>query len=171
MIQWFKKKQLHFLHLFVHCLFVYLFFPLAQRCKWDTDKSKAQCEQNAINSNNHLHKKTGYLGSDDCFARNRSSMHNWSWLLFFPIIGLPSAVLILWVLTRFFFDNRGYDVFYSSTFLLHAARVGLNRILFVSGCSCWDDTDNVGIWWIIKGPITASLLVRRELWNGCYLFN
>lgn len=25
--------------------------------------------------------------------------------------------------------------------------------------SCWDDTDNVGIWWIIKGPITASLLV------------
>lgn len=26
-------------------------------------------------------------------------------------------------------------------------------------CSCWDDTDKVGIWWIIKGPITASLLV------------
>ncbi|XP_072768988.1 vasoactive intestinal polypeptide receptor 1-like isoform X2 [Nerophis lumbriciformis] len=46
--------------------------------------------------------------------------------------GLPSAILILWILTRFFFDNRG----------------------------CWDDTDNVGIWWIIKGPITASLLVN-----------
>ncbi|XP_013884355.1 pituitary adenylate cyclase-activating polypeptide type I receptor [Austrofundulus limnaeus] len=46
--------------------------------------------------------------------------------------GLPSAVLILWVLTRYFFDNR----------------------------SCWDDTDNVGIWWIIKGPITASLLIN-----------
>ncbi|XP_062285330.1 pituitary adenylate cyclase-activating polypeptide type I receptor-like [Scomber scombrus] len=46
--------------------------------------------------------------------------------------GLPSTVLILWVLTRFFYDNRG----------------------------CWDDTDNVGIWWIIKGPITASLLVN-----------
>ncbi|KAI9544513.1 hypothetical protein NQZ68_001386 [Dissostichus eleginoides] len=25
---------------------------------------------------------------------------------------------------------------------------------------CWDDTDNVGIWWIIKGPITASLLIN-----------
>ncbi|XP_047445227.1 pituitary adenylate cyclase-activating polypeptide type I receptor-like [Mugil cephalus] len=46
--------------------------------------------------------------------------------------GLPSTVLILWVLTRFFFDDRG----------------------------CWDDTDNVGIWWIIKGPITASLLIN-----------
>ncbi|XP_010782291.1 vasoactive intestinal polypeptide receptor 1-like [Notothenia coriiceps] len=46
--------------------------------------------------------------------------------------GLPSTVLILWVLTRFFYDDRG----------------------------CWDDTDNVGIWWIIKGPITASLLIN-----------
>nr|XP_057929000.1 growth hormone releasing hormone receptor a isoform X2 [Doryrhamphus excisus] len=46
--------------------------------------------------------------------------------------GLPSAILILWVLTRFFYDNRG----------------------------CWDDTDKVGIWWIIKGPITASLLLN-----------
>ncbi|XP_076018439.1 growth hormone releasing hormone receptor a [Genypterus blacodes] len=46
--------------------------------------------------------------------------------------GLPSVVLILWVLTRFFYDDRG----------------------------CWDDTDNVGFWWIIKGPITASLLVN-----------
>ncbi|XP_022613973.1 pituitary adenylate cyclase-activating polypeptide type I receptor-like [Seriola dumerili] len=46
--------------------------------------------------------------------------------------GLPSTVLILWVLTRFFYDDRG----------------------------CWDDTDKVEIWWIIKGPITASLLVN-----------
>uniref|UniRef100_A0A8C6P644 Growth hormone releasing hormone receptor a n=1 Tax=Nothobranchius furzeri TaxID=105023 RepID=A0A8C6P644_NOTFU len=46
--------------------------------------------------------------------------------------GLPSVVLISWGLSRYFFDNRG----------------------------CWDDTDNVGIWWIIKGPITASLLVN-----------
>ncbi|XP_034089743.1 vasoactive intestinal polypeptide receptor 1-like [Gymnodraco acuticeps] len=46
--------------------------------------------------------------------------------------GLPSTVLILWVLTRFFYDDRG----------------------------CWDDTDNIGIWWIIKGPITASLLIN-----------
>ncbi|XP_045907933.1 growth hormone releasing hormone receptor a [Micropterus dolomieu] len=46
--------------------------------------------------------------------------------------GLPSTVLILWVLTRFFYDDSG----------------------------CWDDTDNTGIWWIIKGPMTASLLVN-----------
>uniref|UniRef100_A0A8C9R7F2 Growth hormone releasing hormone receptor a n=1 Tax=Scleropages formosus TaxID=113540 RepID=A0A8C9R7F2_SCLFO len=43
--------------------------------------------------------------------------------------GVPSAVLTVWVLTRSFYDNR----------------------------VCWDDTDNVIIWWIIKGPITASL--------------
>ncbi|TNN51504.1 Vasoactive intestinal polypeptide receptor 1 [Liparis tanakae] len=46
--------------------------------------------------------------------------------------GLPSTVLILWVLIRFFYDDKG----------------------------CWDDTDNVAIWWIIKGPITASLLIN-----------
>uniref|UniRef100_A0A3P8W1R3 Growth hormone releasing hormone receptor a n=1 Tax=Cynoglossus semilaevis TaxID=244447 RepID=A0A3P8W1R3_CYNSE len=46
--------------------------------------------------------------------------------------GMPSTILIGWVLTRFFYDDRG----------------------------CWDDTDSVGIWWIIKGPITVSLLVN-----------
>ncbi|XP_020784786.1 growth hormone releasing hormone receptor a [Boleophthalmus pectinirostris] len=46
--------------------------------------------------------------------------------------GLPSTVIILWVLTRFFYDDNG----------------------------CWDDTENVPIWWIIKGPITASLLIN-----------
>ncbi|XP_056452519.1 vasoactive intestinal polypeptide receptor 1-like [Gadus chalcogrammus] len=46
--------------------------------------------------------------------------------------GLPIIVLIIWVLTRYLYDDR----------------------------SCWDDTDHVGIWWIIKGPITLSLLVN-----------
>ncbi|CAL8344395.1 unnamed protein product [Merluccius merluccius] len=46
--------------------------------------------------------------------------------------GLPCTVLIIWVLTRYLYDDRG----------------------------CWDDTDHVGIWWIIKGPITGSLLVN-----------
>ncbi|XP_017562853.2 growth hormone releasing hormone receptor a [Pygocentrus nattereri] len=46
--------------------------------------------------------------------------------------GVPSVVLIVWVLTRNFYDNRG----------------------------CWDDTDNIGVWWIIKGPITASLFAN-----------
>ncbi|KAK7159795.1 hypothetical protein R3I94_005971 [Phoxinus phoxinus] len=46
--------------------------------------------------------------------------------------GVPLVVLIVWVLTRQFFDNRG----------------------------CWDDTDNMNIWWIIKGPITASLFAN-----------
>ncbi|XP_055057357.1 growth hormone releasing hormone receptor a [Misgurnus anguillicaudatus] len=46
--------------------------------------------------------------------------------------GVPSVVLTIWVLTRQFYDNRG----------------------------CWDDTDNMYIWWIIKGPITASLIAN-----------
>ncbi|XP_030647002.1 vasoactive intestinal polypeptide receptor 1 [Chanos chanos] len=46
--------------------------------------------------------------------------------------GVPTAILIIWVLTRNFCDNRG----------------------------CWDDTDVGFIWWIIKGPITLSLLVN-----------
>lgn len=46
--------------------------------------------------------------------------------------GVPSVVLVVWVLTRQFYDNRG----------------------------CWDDTDNMNIWWIIKGPITASLFAN-----------
>ncbi|XP_057698307.1 pituitary adenylate cyclase-activating polypeptide type I receptor isoform X1 [Corythoichthys intestinalis] len=46
--------------------------------------------------------------------------------------GLPTTIITAWVLTRNFYDNRG----------------------------CWDDTDVAFIWWIIKAPITASLLVN-----------
>ncbi|XP_066522072.1 pituitary adenylate cyclase-activating polypeptide type I receptor [Hoplias malabaricus] len=46
--------------------------------------------------------------------------------------GLPTTILTIWVLARKFYDNRG----------------------------CWDDTDIASIWWIIRGPITASLLVN-----------
>ncbi|XP_072540402.1 vasoactive intestinal polypeptide receptor 1 [Salminus brasiliensis] len=46
--------------------------------------------------------------------------------------GLPTTILTIWVLARNFYDNRG----------------------------CWDDTDIAFIWWIIKGPITTSLLVN-----------
>ncbi|XP_072566662.1 pituitary adenylate cyclase-activating polypeptide type I receptor-like isoform X2 [Paramormyrops kingsleyae] len=46
--------------------------------------------------------------------------------------GLPTMVLTIWVLTRNFYDNRG----------------------------CWDDNDYAAFWWIIKGPITVSLLVN-----------
>uniref|UniRef100_A0A8C6L3Q2 Growth hormone releasing hormone receptor b n=1 Tax=Nothobranchius furzeri TaxID=105023 RepID=A0A8C6L3Q2_NOTFU len=46
--------------------------------------------------------------------------------------GLPTIIISTWILTRNFYDNRG----------------------------CWDDTDVAFIWWIIKAPITASLLVN-----------
>ncbi|XP_001331921.5 pituitary adenylate cyclase-activating polypeptide type I receptor isoform X1 [Danio rerio] len=46
--------------------------------------------------------------------------------------GLPTLILTIWVLARNFFDNNG----------------------------CWDDTDVAYFWWIIKGPITVSLLIN-----------
>ncbi|XP_054645545.1 vasoactive intestinal polypeptide receptor 2 isoform X1 [Dunckerocampus dactyliophorus] len=46
--------------------------------------------------------------------------------------GLPTTIITAWILARNFYDNRG----------------------------CWDDTDVAFIWWIIKAPITASLLVN-----------
>uniref|UniRef100_A0A3Q2NYI4 Growth hormone releasing hormone receptor b n=1 Tax=Fundulus heteroclitus TaxID=8078 RepID=A0A3Q2NYI4_FUNHE len=46
--------------------------------------------------------------------------------------GLPTIIITAWILTRNFYNNNG----------------------------CWDDTDVAFIWWIIKGPITASLLVN-----------
>ncbi|TKS74926.1 Vasoactive intestinal polypeptide receptor 1 [Collichthys lucidus] len=46
--------------------------------------------------------------------------------------GLPTTIITVWILTRNFYDNNG----------------------------CWDDTDVAFIWWIIKAPITASLLVN-----------
>ncbi|KAM6922030.1 LOW QUALITY PROTEIN: vasoactive intestinal polypeptide receptor 1 [Xenentodon cancila] len=46
--------------------------------------------------------------------------------------GLPATIITAWILTRNFYDNRG----------------------------CWDDTDVAFIWWIIKAPITTSLLVN-----------
>uniref|UniRef100_A0A3Q2DMJ2 Growth hormone releasing hormone receptor b n=1 Tax=Cyprinodon variegatus TaxID=28743 RepID=A0A3Q2DMJ2_CYPVA len=43
--------------------------------------------------------------------------------------------------------------------------VGFEIVLFIISLTvmyprCWDDTDVAFIWWIIKGPITASLLVN-----------
>ncbi|XP_005802384.1 pituitary adenylate cyclase-activating polypeptide type I receptor-like [Xiphophorus maculatus] len=46
--------------------------------------------------------------------------------------GLPAIIIATWILSRNFYNNKG----------------------------CWDDTDVAFIWWIIKGPITASLLVN-----------
>ncbi|KAL2097029.1 hypothetical protein ACEWY4_006236 [Coilia grayii] len=46
--------------------------------------------------------------------------------------GVPYIVLTIWILTRNFYDNRG----------------------------CWDDRENPFTLWIIKGPITVSLLVN-----------
>ncbi|XP_037105338.1 pituitary adenylate cyclase-activating polypeptide type I receptor-like isoform X1 [Syngnathus acus] len=46
--------------------------------------------------------------------------------------GVPSTIITAWILTRNFYDNRG----------------------------CWDDTDVASIWWIIKAPITVSLMVN-----------
>ncbi|KAF5903201.1 vasoactive intestinal polypeptide receptor 1-like, partial [Clarias magur] len=46
--------------------------------------------------------------------------------------GLPTIVMTIWVLARNFYDNTG----------------------------CWDDLDIAYIWWIIRGPITISLLVN-----------
>ncbi|TRY55778.1 hypothetical protein DNTS_025634 [Danionella cerebrum] len=60
------------------------------------------------------------------------SHRKYFWCYFLIGWGVPSVVLILWVLTRQFYDNRG----------------------------CWDDTDNMNIWWIIKGPITTSLFAN-----------
>ncbi|TRY91952.1 hypothetical protein DNTS_035452 [Danionella cerebrum] len=51
---------------------------------------------------------------------------------FFCPTGLPTLILTIWVLGRNFFDNRG----------------------------CWDDTDVAYFWWMIKGPITVSLLIN-----------
>ncbi|XP_019727310.1 vasoactive intestinal polypeptide receptor 1 [Hippocampus comes] len=46
--------------------------------------------------------------------------------------GVPSTIITAWILTRNFYDDRG----------------------------CWDDTDVAFVWWIIKAPITLSLLVN-----------
>ncbi|XP_066573214.1 vasoactive intestinal polypeptide receptor 1 [Amia ocellicauda] len=45
--------------------------------------------------------------------------------------GFPTAVMIVWVITRIYYDNRG----------------------------CWDDNERM-FWWIIKGPILVSVLVN-----------
>nr|XP_014345885.1 PREDICTED: pituitary adenylate cyclase-activating polypeptide type I receptor-like [Latimeria chalumnae] len=46
--------------------------------------------------------------------------------------GTPAAVLAVWTLFRVYSENTG----------------------------CWDDNANVGIWWIIKGPILFAVLVN-----------
>uniref|UniRef100_H3AWR7 G-protein coupled receptors family 2 profile 2 domain-containing protein n=1 Tax=Latimeria chalumnae TaxID=7897 RepID=H3AWR7_LATCH len=49
--------------------------------------------------------------------------------------GTPAAVLAVWTLFRVYSENTG----------------------------CWDDNANVGIWWIIKGPILFAVLVSNIL--------
>ncbi|KAM9439414.1 growth hormone releasing hormone receptor a [Clarias gariepinus] len=60
------------------------------------------------------------------------SQRKYFWWYILTGWGVPSVVLIVWVLARNFYNNSG----------------------------CWDDTENLGIWWIIKGPITASLFAN-----------
>ncbi|TTC44347.1 Vasoactive intestinal polypeptide receptor 1 [Bagarius yarrelli] len=60
------------------------------------------------------------------------SQRKYFWWYILTGWGVPLVVLIVWVLARSFYDNSG----------------------------CWDDTDNVSLWWIIKGPITASLFAN-----------
>ncbi|XP_058274341.1 growth hormone releasing hormone receptor a isoform X1 [Hemibagrus wyckioides] len=60
------------------------------------------------------------------------SQRKYFWWYILTGWGVPSVVLIVWVLARSFYDNSG----------------------------CWDDTENVSVWWIIKGPITASLFAN-----------
>ncbi|XP_026802156.1 growth hormone releasing hormone receptor a [Pangasianodon hypophthalmus] len=60
------------------------------------------------------------------------SQRKYFWWYILTGWGVPAVVLIVWVLVRHFYDNSG----------------------------CWDDTDNIGVWWIIKGPITASLFAN-----------
>lgn len=52
----------------------------------------------------------------------------------FFFVGVPSVVLIVWVLTRQFFDNRGYvtSSTYFFTFLRHF--LGLDCELFIGAC-------------------------------------
>ncbi|KAL4635338.1 pituitary adenylate cyclase-activating polypeptide type I receptor-like [Arapaima gigas] len=60
------------------------------------------------------------------------SQRKYFWWYILTGWGVPAVVLAVWVLTRHFYDNRG----------------------------CWDDNDHAAYWWIIKGPLTASVLIN-----------
>lgn len=35
-------------------------------------------------------------------------------------------------------------------------------LLFFYSLSCWDTNDNAAIWWVIKGPVLASIMVKEK---------
>ncbi|CAL8255281.1 unnamed protein product [Merluccius merluccius] len=52
--------------------------------------------------------------------------------------GTPTVCVTIWAVLRLHFDNMG----------------------------CWDMNDNAAIWWVIKGPVLASIMVNFVLFIG-----
>uniref|UniRef100_A0A8C7TF10 Adenylate cyclase activating polypeptide 1b (pituitary) receptor type I n=1 Tax=Oncorhynchus mykiss TaxID=8022 RepID=A0A8C7TF10_ONCMY len=52
--------------------------------------------------------------------------------------GTPTICVVIWAVLRLHFDDIG----------------------------CWDMNDNAGIWWVIKGPVLASIMINFVLFIG-----
>ncbi|XP_023859586.1 LOW QUALITY PROTEIN: pituitary adenylate cyclase-activating polypeptide type I receptor-like [Salvelinus sp. IW2-2015] len=57
---------------------------------------------------------------------------------FFVYSGTPTICVVIWAVLRLHFDDIG----------------------------CWDMNDNAGIWWVIKGPVLASIMINFVLFIG-----
>ncbi|KAJ8336554.1 hypothetical protein SKAU_G00377740, partial [Synaphobranchus kaupii] len=52
--------------------------------------------------------------------------------------GTPTVCVSIWALLRLHFDDSG----------------------------CWDMNDNTALWWVIKGPVVASIMINFVLFIG-----
>lgn len=72
--------------------------------------------------------------------------------------GTPTVCVTIWAVLRLHFDDMGYVV--NGFVPVRSCDSVLDASHRLLSLRCWDTNDNAAIWWVIKGPVLASIMVR-----------
>ena len=74
--------------------------------------------------------------------------------------------MTIWAVLRLHFDDIGWVVrsSISTAVICEESLVNIDRGRI--SLRCWDMNDNAAIWWVIKGPVLASIMVSSSRLQG-----